>query len=257
MALLIGQLDELDVKPVSYQTPKGLFVGKGFSSEGEPQYKKVQQKGDKFHDPITLTLDDEGDEVLDNMFKFFPLDLANRGVVGFSHKLSESEKAEKVIAYNKNSFLDPKSEEIQKLIIQYKDILVPSNMFGITNFDLNSIPQSFIKIKKSNITLVSLILPIMPTPSREIFKLDKITAQRIVQKNVKTLLTQRMFNSLVGCAMLLSESDFISNKGVQSLNAGTYNQFPTLLLTEVDELVDSQEYSYFLTMMQYYTFLRV
>lgn len=257
MALLIGQLDELDVKPASYQTPNGLFVGKGFSAEGEPQYTKLQQKGDKFHDPITLTLDDEGDEVLDNMFKFFPLDLANRGIVGFSHKLTEQEKAEKVIAYNKNSFLDPQSEEIQKLIIQYKNILVPSNMFGITNFDLNSIPQSFIKIKKPDITLVSLILPIMPVPSREIFQLDKITAQRIVQKNVKTLLTQRMFNSLVGCAMMLSESDFVSNKGVESINAGKYNELPSLFLTEVDERVDSQEYSYFLTLMQYYTLLRV
>ena len=97
----------------------------------------------------------------------------------------------------------------------------------------------------------------MPVPSREIFKLDKITAQRIVQKNVKTLLTQRMFNSLVGVAMLLSESDFVASRGVESLNKGIYNEFPTLLLREVDEISDAQQYRYFYTLMQYYTLLRV
>lgn len=257
MTTFIGQLDEMDVKPSPYQTPSEVFVGTGYTENGEPQYKKLPQKSEKFFDPITLTLNDEGDEVLDEMFQFFPLDLANRGVVGFSHKLSDAEKREKVIAYSKNKFLDPESEEVQKYILKYKHILVPSSTFGLTNFDLNNIPQSFIRIPKEDITLVSLILPIMPVPSREIFKLDKITAQRIVQKNVKTLLTQRMFNSLVGVAMLLSESDFVASRGVESLNKGIYNEFPTLLLREVDEISDAQQYRYFYTLMQYYTLLRV
>ena len=255
MTTYIGQLDDLDVKPAPYQTPKTVFAGIGYTAEGVPQYKKISVKPETFYDPVTLTLNDEGNEVLDNMFDFFPLDLANRGVVGFSHKLTESEKREKVIAYNKNSFLDPSSNKIQELILKYKDILVPTSTFGLINFDLNNIPQSFIKIKKEDITLVSLILPIMPTPSREIFQLDKNKAQQTVQKNVKTLLTQRMFNSLVGCAMLLTESDFVASQGIQSLNKGIYNEFPTLLLREVDEIVNSQEYTYFYNLMKYYTFV--
>lgn len=259
MTTYMGQIDDLDTVPVSYETPNAIFQGIGYDNNGKPLYKKVNAKGSPFNMPTKFSLDNEGREFLSDMFSFTGLfNSKGTGKVGFYHTLSEGERQELVIAYTKNKLLDPLSNQVQELINEYRHILQPSiNQLGLFVSNYDKTPQTFLVDPKTNITLVSLRFPIMPRPAKEIFDIDIKNAINVVQRNVKVPLSQRMFNALVGMAFLLNESSFLSSDGIVSLNKGVYNEMPTLMLRQVDENFNSEIYGYFYNLVKYYSLIKV
>lgn len=259
MTTFIGQIDELDTKPVAYESPNAVYQGIGYDKDGKPIYKKLDGKGSPFKLATSLSLDDEGKEFLSQMFEFTGLfNSRASGKVGFYHTLSKGERQELVIAYTQNKLLDPTSKKVAPLVDKYRSVLQPSvNQLGLFVSSPQNVPQTVVLDKDTGITLVSLIFPIMPKPAEDIFNIDVKNAINVVQRNIKVPISQRNFNALVGMAFLMNESTFIASDGVQSLNSGVYNELPTLMLRQVDENFNSEVYGYFYNLVKYYSLVRI